>query len=397
MNTSYLSTFVLVALLLFTTTPDLKATTYADWQAQHFTSGDTLTGPNDNPALDGVPNLEKYAFGLDPKVSCASGLPVVFLAADGRLAMTFTQDSSLSDIFYVPEVSADLVTWTRGPGVLTLTRTVPGQGTQSLATYEANTPLNACHRLFLRVTILKGELLPDGWQLQYFGLTGLDPNSSPDGNGLTLFQDYLQGNDPTNYYSQNGAIITPTITITGGNNQTGPSATFVAQPLVVKVTDASNHPLAGAPVTFAITGTSGGGVATATGGSVTASLAVTTDSTGSAQVYYAGVLADGAASSIHVTAGTSSTNFNESTEPIDNSVAAATNVVGSPGAGNGESKVTWVNNASNATFFIILESIDGVYWTTVATVNDPTATSYTVTGLNPAQSYYFAVIAGNPN
>ncbi len=38
--------------------------------------------------------------------------------------------------------------------------------------------------------------LPYWWEQKYFGRTGLNSASSPDGNGLTLLQDYQQGNNP---------------------------------------------------------------------------------------------------------------------------------------------------------------------------------------------------------
>jgi hypothetical protein len=240
--------------------------------------------------------------------------------------------------------------------------------------------------------------VPDWWETKYLGSIGYAAtNLAPAGNGLTLLQDYQQGNDPNNYYSQGGAILAPAISVVSGNSQTGPSATFYAQPLVVKVADSSGNPLVGAPVTFTMTGNSGGGLATALGGNVSSSFVVATDASGTAQAFCAGILADGSAGVINVTAGSSTGTFTESTVPIDTTVAAASNVTASPGIGNGETQVTWVNNASNATYFVILKSTDGVYWTTVTTINSSTATNYIATGLDPRQSFYFGVIAGNPN
>jgi hypothetical protein len=39
--------------------------------------------------------------------------------------------------------------------------------------------------------------LPIDWELYYFGRTGLDANSDPDGDGLSLMYEYLAGLDPT--------------------------------------------------------------------------------------------------------------------------------------------------------------------------------------------------------
>jgi len=38
--------------------------------------------------------------------------------------------------------------------------------------------------------------LPNWWQLQYFGQTGIDPLSDPDGDGLNNYQEFLGGTNP---------------------------------------------------------------------------------------------------------------------------------------------------------------------------------------------------------
>jgi alpha-tubulin suppressor-like RCC1 family protein len=43
--------------------------------------------------------------------------------------------------------------------------------------------------------------LPDAWQLQYFGHLGVDPNGDPDGDGVSNYNEYLDGTNPTNAYS----------------------------------------------------------------------------------------------------------------------------------------------------------------------------------------------------
>ena len=45
---------------------------------------------------------------------------------------------------------------------------------------------------------IEGNGLPDWWQWYDFESLYNNPNSSPDGNGLTLMQDYQQGNNPLN-------------------------------------------------------------------------------------------------------------------------------------------------------------------------------------------------------
>jgi len=69
-----------------------------------------------------------------------------------------------------------------------------------------------------------------------------------------------------------------TLALVSGNNQTGVAGQTLANPLVVKVTNASGNPVSGTPITFAVT--AGGG--TLTGG--VAQLVVNTDAEGLASV-----------------------------------------------------------------------------------------------------------------
>lgn len=40
--------------------------------------------------------------------------------------------------------------------------------------------------------------LPDAWEIQYFGHTGVDPDADPDGDGMSNLREYLPGTNPTN-------------------------------------------------------------------------------------------------------------------------------------------------------------------------------------------------------
>jgi len=51
-----------------------------------------------------------------------------------------------------------------------------------------------------------GSGLPVLWELHYFGHTGVDPNSSPAKNGLTVLQAYLDGTDPLVFSSAGDGI-----------------------------------------------------------------------------------------------------------------------------------------------------------------------------------------------
>jgi hypothetical protein len=196
-----LSAFLLGAMLFFMAAQKLEAATYADWKAQKFNSSEqadaSISGESACPVRDGLPNLLKYALGLDPHQNQASSLPKASPDSNGYLSIAFPQDSALTDITYVVEYSSDLLNWNRGSGYVKQTSSVALQGTQSLATCESTMPLAHAARAFMRLTILEGNALPANWQLQYFGQTGIDPNADPNGNGISNFNEYLAGTSPT--------------------------------------------------------------------------------------------------------------------------------------------------------------------------------------------------------
>lgn len=57
-------------------------------------------------------------------------------------------------------------------------------------------------RIDLTVSVNTGGILPDAWQIQYFGRTGIDPNDDPDRDGLTNLAEYLAGTVPTDPQSR---------------------------------------------------------------------------------------------------------------------------------------------------------------------------------------------------
>ncbi len=66
--------------------------------------------------------------------------------------------------------------------------------------------------------------LPDAWQMQYFGSLGNDPNADPDGDGVSNYQEYLDGTNPMNARS-----VKPRLNIS-----TSPGGTYSVTPLKPK-------------------------------------------------------------------------------------------------------------------------------------------------------------------
>ncbi len=53
-------------------------------------------------------------------------------------------------------------------------------------------------RIDLSVGPTADDPLPEAWQLQFFGHTGVDPNDDPDHDGLSNLSEFRAGTDPTN-------------------------------------------------------------------------------------------------------------------------------------------------------------------------------------------------------
>ncbi|MES2658824.1 MAG: choice-of-anchor Q domain-containing protein [Verrucomicrobiota bacterium] len=86
---------------------------FLSWQIQNFGANATnplIAGAAATPAQDGVCNLLKYAFNMDPAVSCVVGLPVQG-AEEGELSLIFTKVNAATNLVYTPEWSTDLVHW----------------------------------------------------------------------------------------------------------------------------------------------------------------------------------------------------------------------------------------------------------------------------------------------
>lgn len=231
--------------------PAPGALTFAQWQARAFTLQELqdfgISGPNATPAQDGIPNLIKFAAGnFSPRVPSRSTSPIVTLLPNGTPIIRFTTRQWASpaiyptDLAYVPEASADLMNWQRGPSIFhPPTATVSytnGLVIETTYTFEFKglaSPLiqavNPAHPAFLRLTLLAGQSLPSSWLLKYFGTIEVSSTADADGDGLSNYTEFLQGSDPRDFY--NG--LEPTIELFAGNNQYGLASSILPEPLIV--------------------------------------------------------------------------------------------------------------------------------------------------------------------
>jgi alpha-tubulin suppressor-like RCC1 family protein len=126
-----------------------------------------------------------------------------------------------------------------------------------------------------------GNGLPDWWEFKYFGYVGVDPDSSPDGNGQSLLYDYQNGFDPTDYYNGN----LPILTVLTGNNQIGLPNQFLPVPLTVLVANTNGALLTNAPVTLTVA-QGGGSFASIPNETTSSSIQLRTDTNGQVAVWF---------------------------------------------------------------------------------------------------------------
>ena len=102
------------------------------------------------------------------------------------------------------------------------------------------------------------------------------------GNGVTVSTTVIRSVPQGDGGGVGAVVVTNTLSIISGNNQTGTIKTALAAPLVVALTDKSGKAVAGQTVVFTVTGNNGSVLGAA--GAAGPSASVTTDANGKAQV-----------------------------------------------------------------------------------------------------------------
>jgi hypothetical protein len=100
-------------LLIRRTPPSLD---YDTWIRQFFSESEIaadplLAEPSANPSSDGLPNLLKFALGLDPRIHAGPDAPRLELSAPGQLDFLHTRNPNAEGITMAVEVSENLSNW----------------------------------------------------------------------------------------------------------------------------------------------------------------------------------------------------------------------------------------------------------------------------------------------
>jgi rhamnogalacturonyl hydrolase YesR len=125
----------------------VNPTAKQSWQLSHFTTAQladsSISGDTAQPSHDGISNLLKYAFNLDPWTSSQALLPQA-QKSGSQLTLSFQQLHN--ELTYAVQASLDLQTWTT-TGV-----TLQTSGNTVTATY----PLSGSSQAYLRVVVTSG-------------------------------------------------------------------------------------------------------------------------------------------------------------------------------------------------------------------------------------------------
>ena len=110
-----------------------------NWLRANFTAtqltNSAISGDAADPADDGLPNLMKYALGLNPNLADAN--PFVAATSNGIFSVTFPQSTSASDVVLAFDWSTNLVNWISGASVLPVLN-VTDQGTNQIISIGGN-------------------------------------------------------------------------------------------------------------------------------------------------------------------------------------------------------------------------------------------------------------------
>lgn len=133
---------------------------YQEWRAKYFTSAElanpAISGDGADASGDGIANLVKFAFNLNPRVLNHPTLPRAFVAAvDGQtyLHLEFIRRNPPADVQYAPQISTDLVTWADA-ALTPVSALDQGDGT-SRVTLRLNGPVQSTGWTYLRVAIFR--------------------------------------------------------------------------------------------------------------------------------------------------------------------------------------------------------------------------------------------------
>jgi hypothetical protein len=126
------------------------------WRTQYFgtTNNSGAAADTNSYAGDGIPNLVKYALGMNPTVPATGGLPQMNMASN-RLALTFNRQKSATDIVYEVQAAGDLFGFSNATVLWSSASNAYGGGTNTsqAVTVQDTVDASVTNRRFMRLQI----------------------------------------------------------------------------------------------------------------------------------------------------------------------------------------------------------------------------------------------------
>jgi hypothetical protein len=124
------------------------------WRNTYFRNPSEVGAGADaaTPMGDSVPNLMKYALGLNPTTLVSTAqLPVLIIQSDGGqdyLALSVHRAADPPDVTYNVQVSGDLQNWESGPPFTVTLTNIPSE-----LDVRDNTPVSSAADRFIRLQV----------------------------------------------------------------------------------------------------------------------------------------------------------------------------------------------------------------------------------------------------
>jgi hypothetical protein len=139
------------ALVVQANAPSAASTPLQAWRLQYFstTSNSGNAADTANPAGDGLPNLLKYALGLDPLIPATN--PVSYDVETGYLRLLAPLNPNATDITCSVQVSRNLVNWTTSGLIVE-------QNNETLLRVQDNTAISGTGSQFMRFQVQDSDV-----------------------------------------------------------------------------------------------------------------------------------------------------------------------------------------------------------------------------------------------
>lgn len=127
---------------------------FGSWRARHFaaTEGSLAAFGAADTGGTGVPNLLRYAYGMDPLKLDPRRLPKV-VVRDGRLTVDVWRRMGADDVEFVAEVSSDLTSWSSAPEHVERVFLPENSANPEILCFRAVTPVKDARQLFMNVRV----------------------------------------------------------------------------------------------------------------------------------------------------------------------------------------------------------------------------------------------------